>query len=234
MNASLARHLSLAAVVALGFAGTDAMAKGKQDAKYQYKETKHGYEYKFDDGNCKVSKKYHKGKYEEKVKCKDKHRPPPQYIVVERPVWTAEPPRDYRPIDVNGGFCNRELLGQVVGGAAGAVLGSQFGAGTGRLLAVAGGTLAGFLVGGEVGRSLDQADRLCADQALEYAPNGHAVEWRNPDDNVAYRVVPIETFEAGNRYCRSYTTTAIIGGRPQEAYGTACRQPDGSWKVVGD
>lgn len=233
MHASLARHLSLAAVVALGFGASDALAKGKNDGKYHYKETKHGYEYKYDDGNCKISKKYHKGKYEEKVKCKDRRRPP-KYIVVERPVWTAEPPRDYRPIDVNDGFCNRELLGQVVGGAAGAALGSQFGAGTGRLLAVAGGTLAGLLVGGEIGASLDRADRLCADQALEYAPNGRAVEWRNPDSNASYHMVPVETFEAGGRYCRTYTTTAVIGGRPQEGYGTACRQPDGSWKIVSD
>ena len=23
----------------------------------------------------------------------------------------------------------------------------------------------------------------------------------------------------------------VIGGRPEKIYGTACRQPDGSWKV---
>ncbi|MEQ8394394.1 glycine zipper 2TM domain-containing protein [Thalassobaculum sp.] len=234
MHSRSVRHLALAAIAVVSLGATDAVAKGKNDAKYEYKETKHGYEYKYDDGNCKVSKKYKNGKYDEKVKCKNKQRSAPQYIVVERPVWTAEPPRDYRPIDVSGGFCNRELLGQVLGGAAGAAIGSQFGAGTGRLLAVAGGTLAGFFVGGEIGGSLDRADQLCADQALEYAPNGRAVEWRNPDSNVAYHMVPTETFQAGNRYCRTYTTTAIIGGRPQEAYGTACRQPDGSWEVVNN
>lgn len=31
--------------------------------------------------------------------------------------------------------------------------------------------------------------------------------------------------------CREYTTTVIVGGQEQSAYGTACRQPDGSWKI---
>lgn len=33
-------------------------------------------------------------------------------------------------------------------------------------------------------------------------------------------------------YCREYTTTAYVNGRPVETYGTACRQPDGSWRIV--
>ena len=34
------------------------------------------------------------------------------------------------------------------------------------------------------------------------------------------------------RYCREFQQTVTIGGRTAEAYGTACRQPDGSWKIV--
>ncbi len=36
--------------------------------------------------------------------------------------------------------------------------------------------------------------------------------------------------EAG--YCREYTQRVQVGGRVQESYGTACQQPDGSWKIV--
>jgi len=32
--------------------------------------------------------------------------------------------------------------------------------------------------------------------------------------------------------CREYQSTTQINGRPQQVYGTACRQPDGSWRVV--
>lgn len=33
------------------------------------------------------------------------------------------------------------------------------------------------------------------------------------------------------QYCREYTSTVEIGGRPVPAFGTACQQPDGSWKM---
>ncbi len=35
-------------------------------------------------------------------------------------------------------------------------------------------------------------------------------------------------------YCREYTRTVYIGGRAQDAYGTACQQSDGSWMIVGE
>jgi hypothetical protein len=37
--------------------------------------------------------------------------------------------------------------------------------------------------------------------------------------------------------CREFNTSVAIGGQQQPAYGTACLQPDGSWKIeqhVGD
>ncbi len=33
-------------------------------------------------------------------------------------------------------------------------------------------------------------------------------------------------------YCREYTQTLKIGRTVQKAYGTACRQPDGSWQLI--
>tara|TARA_R110000787_G_scaffold99110_8_gene203617 strand:- start:356 stop:751 length:396 start_codon:yes stop_codon:yes gene_type:complete len=32
--------------------------------------------------------------------------------------------------------------------------------------------------------------------------------------------------------CREYNATAVIDGRRVPVYGTACRQPDGSWRIV--
>ncbi|HTI86628.1 MAG TPA: hypothetical protein VL966_08485 [Alphaproteobacteria bacterium] len=37
---------------------------------------------------------------------------------------------------------------------------------------------------------------------------------------------------ADGRYCREYTTTTRVGGVLQSSYGTACLQPDGSWRIV--
>jgi hypothetical protein len=32
--------------------------------------------------------------------------------------------------------------------------------------------------------------------------------------------------------CREYRSTATIGGRTQDTFGTACLQPDGSWRLT--
>jgi hypothetical protein len=37
---------------------------------------------------------------------------------------------------------------------------------------------------------------------------------------------------AAGQTCREYQTTTDIGGRRQPAYGTACLQPDGTWRIV--
>jgi len=36
----------------------------------------------------------------------------------------------------------------------------------------------------------------------------------------------------GGAYCREFQTSGIIDGRRQPMHGTACQQPDGSWRVV--
>ena len=33
-------------------------------------------------------------------------------------------------------------------------------------------------------------------------------------------------------YCREFQRDVIIDGKSERAYGTACLQPDGSWKIV--
>lgn len=40
--------------------------------------------------------------------------------------------------------------------------------------------------------------------------------------------------QAYDEYCREYTRTVSIGNRQEVAYGTACYQPDGSWKIVDE
>ena len=42
------------------------------------------------------------------------------------------------------------------------------------------------------------------------------------------------TAQAGDDYCREYQRRVTIGGKVQDSYGTACLQPDGSWKIVGE
>lgn len=128
--------------------------------------------------------------------------------------------------------CRSELVGQVAGGAVGALAGSNIGDGSGQLVAIGAGALVGVLLGGEIGAQIDRADRNCLRGTLEHVPAGRTVAWQNPDSGVRYRATPVRTYQTERgRYCREYTTTAVVGGREQQVYGTACRQPDGAWEL---
>jgi opacity protein-like surface antigen len=37
---------------------------------------------------------------------------------------------------------------------------------------------------------------------------------------------------SSSSYCREFIRQANIGGRLQDVYGTACLQPDGSWRIM--
>lgn len=138
----------------------------------------------------------------------------------------------------DGGIHKREA-GTLIGGVGGALLGSQVGKGNGRLVATAAGALLGAGLGSSIGASLDKADIAyhdrAAEQALEYAPSGKPVQWNNPDSGNTGMVTVTNTYQQRNgAYCREYNDRVNIGGKTQNVYGTACRQPDGSWEIVRD
>src|SRR6056297_2608486 len=133
----------------------------------------------------------------------------------------------------------KEGTGTLLGATAGAVLGSNVGKGKGNIAAIAIGTLAGALFGQEIGRSLDRADRIAmgqnAQDSLEYAPSKETTTWNNPDSGNSGAMTPLRTYQTETgRYCREYRQTVYIGGQQQEAYGTACRQPDGTWQIINE
>jgi surface antigen len=133
-------------------------------------------------------------------------------------------------VGIELGRCNRELIGGILGGVTGGVVGSQVGKGSTKTAVTIGGTIVGVLIGGAIGRSMDQADQACVAHTLEQAAPGHAVTWDGPDGGY-YRVVPRDAYEdRQGRTCREYLTTATIGGRNQQLYGTACRDADGNWQ----
>jgi surface antigen len=124
-------------------------------------------------------------------------------------------------------------VGTVTGGVAGGLLGSTVGQGGGQLVAIAAGTLVGAYMGGAIGRSMDQQDKQNVAHALEANNNGQPAYWHNQKTGANYRVTPVKNVTVNhNRYCREYRTTADVGGKQQQLYGTACRQPDGSWKTI--
>lgn len=124
----------------------------------------------------------------------------------------------------------QEQSGMVIGGLLGGALGSEFGRGDGRTAAVILGTLVGVAVGGAVGRSMQERDRRMTAQALETVRTGVPSQWVNPDTGNRYVVVPTRTFGDEQGPCREYQMRAVVGGKSEQIWGTACRQPDGSWR----
>jgi surface antigen len=128
----------------------------------------------------------------------------------------------------------KTTIGGLGGAAAGGLLGAALGgSGTG----IAAGTILGGLIGGAIGNRLDAADQdkanVAAARALESVPAGQSVAWRNPDSGNAGVVTPMRTYQTANgQYCREYTQTINVGGEKHQSYGTACRQADGTWRIV--
>lgn len=135
------------------------------------------------------------------------------------------------------GTGTKEIIGTIVGAAGGGFLGSRIGHGNGQLAGTAIGTLGGAFLGNQVGRSLDRADELYAARAQNMALQSPAiaapVSWQNPrSGNAGQFVVTRDGYTQGGEYCREYQNRVSIGGSIQQAYGYACRQPDGQWRII--
>lgn len=93
----------------------------------------------------------------------------------------------------------------------------------------------GTVLGSQLGRQLDEVDELymgaAADQATR-APVGKRIDWQTPNTDHRGSVTPTrEGRREDGCYCREYRTTVAVGDKYETAYGTACLQPDGEWKV---
>lgn len=127
----------------------------------------------------------------------------------------------------------KATLGGAAGAAAGGLIGHAAGGGAAGII---GGVLLGGLLGGAIGNALDQRDKQmamqAAQQSFENSRTGTSTTWNNPDSGNSGAITPTRTYQQANgRYCREYQQTIYIGGEPHESYGTACRQPDGSWEI---
>ena len=138
---------------------------------------------------------------------------------------------------MGGGGFSKSDIGTGLGAATGAVIGSSFGKGNDRVIGGVIGALGGAYLGNQIGASLDRADMQYYNQAqyqaLEYSQPGQALPWNNPQSGNSGSFTPGGYYQnpQGN-YCREFSQNINVGGRPESAYGTACRQPDGNWQIV--
>lgn len=139
----------------------------------------------------------------------------------------------------SGAGMSKADIGTAAGAIGGGIAGYQFGSGKGQVLATLAGTLLGGALGRSIGGSLDRGDMAYYNQtsqrALETGQPGQALPWNNPQTGNYGTVTPQNYYQnASGQYCREYSQNITVGGRTESGYGTACRQPDGSWQVVSN
>lgn len=128
------------------------------------------------------------------------------------------------------------LFGSIIGAGLGmAIAGNDHDA---RIVGAMFGGVAGAALGSSIGKSLDRADKIAMNNArynaLENSRSGERSTWHNPDTGHSGTYTPRRAKQdsTSGKYCREFQQTVTIGGELQEAYGKACRQRDGSWKII--
>ena len=134
-------------------------------------------------------------------------------------------------------YGEKQTGGALIGGLIGGILGSKAGSGKGKLATTAIGTAIGIHLGSEIGKSLDKADisyaKRTTNQDLESNPTGKLSSWSNPDSGNSGTIKPIKTVNSSaGQPCREYYQTITVGGRTEKAYGRACRDASGDWRIV--
>jgi len=86
-------------------------------------------------------------------------------------------------------------------------------------------------LGRRIGREVYLIDELKTAEALESSCDGHATTWRNTDTGQRYSVTPTQTYRWQSGQCRDFTTITENQDGEHAIQGTACRQPDGTWKA---
>lgn len=135
---------------------------------------------------------------------------------------------------MSGGAPDKSDIGTAAGAIGGGILGYQFGGGAGQALATVGGALLGGVLGNSIGSSLDKADMNYYDRASQHAmESGSRESWRNPESGNYGTIYPSGRYRNDEgRYCREYTQTIYVDGEKHSGHGTACREPDGSWRIM--
>ena len=130
------------------------------------------------------------------------------------------------------------------GTAGGAIIGQIIGHNTeATLIGAAIGTMLGYIVGNE----MDKFDRQRLNYTLEQGISNQVSSWINPDSGNQYWVTPKHAYskplprKQGRRQnhhytqrtqiCRQAEIIAIIDGKRERTYTTACRDANGDWQL---
>ena len=119
-------------------------------------------------------------------------------------------------------------VGAGAGAAVGAIVGQAIGHDTeATLIGAAAGGLLGYILGNE----MDKYDREQINHVFERGVSGTPSAWVNPDTGNQFRVTPKPAYTDPQRHtiCREAEIVAVVNGKPETTYTTACREPSGRW-----
>tara|TARA_B100001173_G_scaffold173199_1_gene149579 strand:+ start:507 stop:968 length:462 start_codon:yes stop_codon:yes gene_type:complete len=121
----------------------------------------------------------------------------------------------------------------MTGAALGGLLGGAVTGGDDKWAGALAGALIGGALGNQIGKHMDAQDQKNMQSAITTTPVGSQAQWTNQQTDTTYKVTPTKQYtSSSNQYCREYTTTVTVEGKTQTAYGRACKQSNGQWKVV--
>ncbi|ETZ05369.1 glycine zipper 2TM domain-containing protein [Holospora undulata] len=122
-----------------------------------------------------------------------------------------------------------QMGGLVLGGATGGFIGSTIGKGRGRVLATAVGAVLGGALGSFIGSQLDPKEQQeVKDSTVHALESGETQTWKSSKKNAKCMVRPAAIDSKG---CREYKTIVMIDGKKEEAYGRACKDEFGEWRI---
>ena len=88
------------------------------------------------------------------------------------------------------------------------------------------------MLGYIVGNEMDKYDREQLNHVYERGVSGQTETWVNPDRGTQYQVTPQPAYSGpNNQVCRKAEVTAIIDGKAEKTYTTACRDDYGQWQL---
>ncbi len=140
---------------------------------------------------------------------------------------------------------NKQDMGNALGAIMGAVTGAQFGGGNGKTALTVIGGVAGWVVGGNIGKYMDNADK---ERAARVASQSFEVQqpvvrrdvWQNGNYQYDTRVTTQPQYATAGKTCKPFVqeTTVRMGGKPETATknGIACFEyseayPQGTWRI---
>lgn len=135
------------------------------------------------------------------------------------------------------GSADAQKIGTTAGAVLGGVAGAKMGTGSGKSISAGLGAVFGAWLGKVLGKTLDEMDQEQANQSaqetMETAEVGQTTTWSNPDSGASGTYTPTSD-PATNQdsLCRNFESSVMIDGEEEQATGRACRQEDGTWKII--